>query len=507
MTLHHVLFAVSNVNALLMSREMASLVSSSRDVVFSAGCVVAHSGGLALHLACLPFTIPIRVAATTANVLLGTADMMFAAAGDALIGTTGELMRHISLDSHPSPPSGGESTSSVSPFESFKHNLTNFFPTVVDTAGRITQDIGSNALGILAPFIGFGTEGGEGNTRNPSRSTNTSSGESTAENESFLDRLKLDISKPKILEEPIDPSPVASSDYSKYLLRVDDLNIEASPEPASRCESLVMYIDLSKDFSDDQLTIQSMNKLVDRGLSIVSSLSHAGSMLPVSNDSTADIEWKPELSTSHLLRKKELERQNTLRTQVLAWSGSYKGPKYYGSDYPFFLAQGIVPISPLGLLRMLWDSTRTGEYNKYCLGRSDVVIVQDDILSGGSCGTKVIKSETKVPFTGMSVTMSVCMHARALDGLNGGYVIVSRSLNCGVAGSHVGSSRGVEKGSTSEILIGVNLLLPLPDGNCNLISVSQVSANLVPPFLAKKIGLMGVQDFFNNVRSMSTVTF
>ena len=287
---------MSNVNALLMSREMASLVSSSRDVVFSAGSVVVHSGGVALHLACLPFTIPIRVAATTANVLLGTADMILAAAGDVLIGTTGELIRHISLDSHPSLPSGGESTSSVSPFESFKHNLTNFLPTVVDTAGRITQDIGSNALGILAPFIGFGTEESGGNTRNPSRSTNTSSGECTAENESFLDRLRLDIiSKPsKIPEEPIDPSPVASSDFSKYLLRVDDLNIEDSPEPASRCESLLIYIDLSKDFSDDQLTIQSMNKLVDRGLSIVSSLSHTGSVLPVSNDSTVEIEWKPE---------------------------------------------------------------------------------------------------------------------------------------------------------------------------------------------------------------------
>ena len=499
-------FSVSSADALLRSSEMASLVDSSRDVVFSASDIVVQAGGLVLNAASIPLMVPMKVTAA----LLGTADMLLGVAGDVVLGTTVDLIRCVSGDGHHFSSSGGESTSSGTPLESVAHKVTNFFPFLVDIVGKITNDIGSNAFSMVAPVIGFESDENGKKSINVGQSTNTSSGESTAEQESFLDRLRLDIYKPaKLSEEPVEQSPVTSPEFSKYLLRVGDLHIVDARQPACLRERQVLYIDLSKEFSDETLTQTAMNRLVDRGLSIANTNPHVSLQLPAFNDSNFDIEWKPEGSTARLLRKmaqlSELERQERLETQILIWSGDYQGPKHYGSDSPHFLAQGIVPISPRELLNMLWDSDRTGEYNKFCLGRSDVLIVDDGIASsGGLQGTKVIKSQTKVPFTRMSVSMSVCMHARALRGPNEGFMIVSRSLNCGVAGRHVGASKGVERSNKSEILIGVNLLIPIPGKKdaTRLVSVSQVSASLVPPFLAKKIGFMGVEDFFNNVRSL-----
>ena len=104
-------------------------------------------------------------------------------------------------------------------------------------------------------------------------------------------------------------------------------------------------------------------------------------------------------------------------------------------------------------------------------------------------------SETKVPFTGLSVVMTVLMHARALEDEEG-FIIVSRSLDSGMAGYHAGSNVRVQKGNKNEIILGVKLFRPVPGrpDMTELTSVSQVSSSLVPHFLAKRIGTMGVDD-------------
>ena len=152
---------------------------------------------------------------------------------------------------------------------------------------------------------------------------------------------------------------------------------------------------------------------------------------------------------------------------------------------------------------MLWDSHRTLEYNNFSLGRKDTLIIDDSIINGGDSGAKVIKSDTRVPFAGINITLSALMHAKKLkEGSDEGYVIVSRSLSSGMAGCHIVSSKHTPKNSKNEILLGVNIMRPVPGHPdlCDLMSVSQVSSTMVPQFLAFRIGMMGLEDFFANVR-------
>jgi hypothetical protein len=323
------------------------------------------------------------------------------------------------------------------------------------------------------------------------------------------------------------PSGATESDVSKYLLRVDDVHVMAPPNPAvfpDKENVRAVYIDLGNEFGDETLTKNALSKLLERGLNIATSNSAVDIVLPtppqddesimirpsvaavaVDND---NIEWKPQGQT-----KKDYKRLSQLpqdeffihlRRHVLIWSGKYSGPKYHGSDNPLFMARGVVKGSPHQFASMLWDSSRTTDYNNYCLGRKDVIVLNDEFANGGLQGAKVIKSETKVPFTNMSVFLTVLMHVKALGGNtpDEGFVIFSRSLDTGRAGCHVKMSNKVDRGDKNEIIIGVNIMKPVPNHPelTDLISVSQVNACMVPPFLAFRIGMMGVEDFFKNVR-------
>ena len=350
-------------------------------------------------------------------------------------------------------------------------------------------------------------------------------------NTNFLDRLRLDFSLMEEGEEEssgiVDdststktatsvsvreaPPNVTPSDVSKYLLRVDDVNVMLPPNPASDRELRVVFVDIGAEFDDESLTTEALNQLISRGIDFASS--NAAVEVRFNSQGVApkadfSIEWKPQGQT-----KKELKRLSqlpesavfeSLRHQVLIWSGSFRGRSYHGCDQTIFMARGVVKGSPREFMNLMWDSNRTSEYNNYCLGRKDVRIIHDDILSGGSSGAKVIKSETSIPFTSLSVSLTALMHARAIgDDPDDGFIIFSRSLNVGRAGYHT-SKKHIDdlRGSKNEILVGVNYMRPVP-GNphlTDLISVSQVSASMLPPFLAFRVGMMGVEDFFKNVR-------
>jgi len=163
-------------------------------------------------------------------------------------------------------------------------------------------------------------------------------------------------------------------------------------------------------------------------------------------------------------------------------------------------------MSPRDLLHLLWDNSRTSEYNDYCLGRTDVVVLdgQQVLEAGAHAGTKIIQSETRVPFTGMSVFMNCLMHVREMQAPDQGYVIVSRSLAAGAAGNHARcSNAAATTNNKNEIVWGVNVLRQVPHHPhlTDLTSLSQASSSCVPQFMAYKIGIMGIQDFFHNVRS------
>ena len=482
---------VQHADALMKSKEMAALLSSSRNVALSAG-------GLVVHVACLPVTIPLHVLSSTRD-LVG--------------GVTHHVVKTICFDS-----SAGVSTSSRSPIDGLVDHVIHLVPCLIQAAGRITQGLGGTALQIVAPVLGL--ENGDNNASG-SKSHKTSSGQSSAEYDSFLDRLRIDIpsadipskdvpviqsSKNKRVgdDQPgISQSEASPSDVSKYLLRVDDLHVYLPADPVENGRTRVLYIDLGKEFSDQKLTKQALKRLAKLGVEVVSTNPHVNLSSHISG--SVRVEWKPEGNTARTLRKMKLwseeECSKRMENEILVWSGKYLGANHYGSENPVFLARGTLKMRPRDFLNLLWDSSRTSEYNNYCMGRSDVMVLEDNILKGGSFGAKIIRSETKVPFTGLSVMLTVLMHARALEGEEG-FIIVSRTLDSGMAGYHLGNSSKVEKANKNEILLGVNLIRPAKDNSeyTDLTSMSQVGSSLVPLFLAKRIGMMGIEDFFNNVR-------
>jgi hypothetical protein len=123
--------------------------------------------------------------------------------------------------------------------------------------------------------------------------------------------------------------------------------------------------------------------------------------------------------------------------------------------------------------------------------------------------TKIVRSETKVPFTGLSVKLNTLMHVRRLDD-DGSYIIVSRSLksapksNTGHHDDKHNRHRHRHHDGGSEILIAVNLIRSV-EGKphmTDLTSLSQVRSSLVPPFLVSKMGIMGIENCFNGFRSL-----
>ena len=221
------------------------------------------------------------------------------------------------------------------------------------------------------------------------------------------------------------------------------------------------------------------------------------------------VDWKPEGSTAKLLHKKQKLSTDDwvalMGKEVLVWSGKLRAKDARKADVPVFLSRGMVPISPRGMLQLFWDDSRTRSYNKFSLGRSTSMEMEDDLSpdSKSMRATKVVQSETQVPFTSFSVVMSTLMHTRIVDGC---YVIVSRSLNPGRAGSHTGSPSSSIEESKNELVWGVNVIRHVPGepGMTDLTSVSQVSSSLVVQFLSHKVGIMAVESCYNAMRSCSS---
>jgi hypothetical protein len=393
----------------------------------------------------------------------------------------------------------------------------NVVPCVVNTAGKITVDVGSVAVRTLAPVLGIESgnkQDGSSPQSSPSKAC-TMSGESSAERENLLQRLSLDFQLPSPSKRSPDSafSRATPSDISKNLLRVDDIIVMVSPDPAVANDTRprrAIFVDLGSEFADDGITRDALAQLIQRGLDVTATnaSAHVGIQGYQTNTSIR-IDWKAEGQTGRTLRKLSqldpVEYYRKLHNHVLVWSGKYNGPKYFGSENPLFLARGVVRRSPREFFDMLWDSNRTAEYNNFSLGRSDTLVIDNSICSKGDSGAKIIKSETRVPFAGITVTLSALMHGKKfVQGSKEYYVIVSRSLSSGMAGCHVGSTSRVEKNNKNEILLGVNIMRPVPGHPdlTDLMSVSQVSSSMVPQFLAFRIGMMGLEDFFSNVRKL-----
>lgn len=435
-----------------------------------------HGAGLALHIACLPITGPVHIVGTVADIVVSTCTHVALCS----ISTVNNMLQ----------PSSGEVSASFSPIDALVHHVSNVVPMALNVADGVKNNIGSLLMNLVSPLLGVEQSQG-------SRSS-CSAGESTAEKENtFLDRLRIDDAPSCETEQGMQVN--SSSDFSKSLLRVNDLDV------VTESGEMLFFIDLSPDFSDEELSSKAFEALLLDGWALAS----IGTEKAQTKYAT-DINWKPEGATRKLLKTRDtipLDSWYTLLEQeVLIWSGVFNSGRYRDLDAPLFLSRGIVPGSPRAMFDLLCDSTRTTEYNRFCLGRSDVLVIDEHETSpvGKAKNIKIVKSETRVPLTSLSVVMSTLMYGCELDDDDSveSYIIVSRSLGSGGAGCHSDFSR-VERDSKNEITWGVNLMRAVPGnpGVTDLVNISQVSSSFVPRFLTHRVGIMAVENSFNAMRS------
>jgi hypothetical protein len=189
---------------------------------------------------------------------------------------------------------------------------------------------------------------------------------------------------------------------------------------------------------------------------------------------------------------------------VLVWSASSLTGRGYGSDIPAVRVMGILNMSPRALADWLIDSSRVQEYNKMSLGRSDVLVLHNDLDCHGPFGksvTKVMKSHSRPPLLRKTMQFISLLHASALEEapLVGGYIIVTRAVTPAAEEQHTSDSDLLH----SEILTNVNLMLPVQDdpNRCLMINISHIKSPMVPMMLAKRIGLAAAANFIQDLRN------
>lgn len=224
--------------------------------------------------------------------------------------------------------------------------------------------------------------------------------------------------------------------------------------------------------------------------------------------------WKPEGKTSNHMKQCDLWADAVWRMEgeaklpesfpsqdeVLVWSGGFIHG-HYGSDLPAIRAAGVVDgMSPKALMELLVDSDRTLEYNKLSLGRTDLLVLQDDLNDEGPFGksiTKVMRSESQPPIIRRKLQFTTIMHVKELED-GSGYLLVSRAVT-----QHQPALIDSNM-LRSEILMGVNVLRKI-EGQPNktlMINVNHLKTPMIPLWMGKKIGLSAAPGFFYDLRAI-----
>jgi hypothetical protein len=189
---------------------------------------------------------------------------------------------------------------------------------------------------------------------------------------------------------------------------------------------------------------------------------------------------------------------------VLVWTGKLHG--LHRSDLPAVRAAAAVPASTRDLAELLVDSGRVRRYNPHSQGRVDLHVLQSS-LEGGRYGgvTKIMRSSSKPPLVRKVLEFTTLLHARPI--LNGrGYLIVTRSVSIRHDGAAAASLAPLPLSSSSEILLSVNLLLPMsdradhPGASTIVITVNHIHSPLIPMMLAKRIGVQAAGNFLLDLK-------
>ena len=470
-----------SLNDLVISPEMERFL-------YSSGNLMLTAGGVAVKTAFLPVTLPLHVANQTTRFVVGQCVIPILGVSRLLLqnGEAGESSRVRQSVREDEDNNDREERNGQNPIVKVARGVWGLPGHVFGLANHVKDEVGGIVLRTLAPAL-------HGTIQESCRP-----GESTSETHyggNVLERLRLDYPLPECTEQP--------TKLSEFLLRVDDLLVMDDGK------GLVQYVDLGS------LEHPTVSRALDRYVHLGISLLANHPTVRLSNQAHVaekehEIEWRPESNSPKLLRRLSkldvLGRLEVLQKETLVWSGRFKHDIQAGYDRQsrFYLARGVLNMSPRALLELLWDNGRTADYNKFSSGRTTLAGNDMEFLQGeDKVGTKVILSETRVPLTSIIVKVNCLMHARCLDD-GTGFVIVSRSCSTGPQGIHYNAMGSVAR-PRNEINWGVNILRRVPNRPdlVDLTSHSQVGTAGVPQFLAAKIALMGVEAFFENARKLA----
>ena len=189
--------------------------------------------------------------------------------------------------------------------------------------------------------------------------------------------------------------------------------------------------------------------------------------------------------------------------EVLIWTGNFNHGKY-GSHLPAIRAAGLVNMSAKALMGLMVDSNRVKEYNKFSLGRRDLVTfpVEQAFGQQNSIVTKVMKSQAKPPMVRKIIEFVSILHVQELVDRSG-YLLVTRAVE---QPQHDQANDNLNK---SEILLGVNVIRKVKgheNSKCVMINVNHINSPMIPMMLAKRIGLSSAVNFVNDVRNAAAST-
>jgi hypothetical protein len=297
-----------------------------------------------------------------------------------------------------------------------------------------------------------------------------------------------------------DGSPTSSLQYGEPNIH----HAAVDPPPGMTLDPKERWIALTTDTDGSHAPIApiAMDRLANFGFT--TSLNESMWIADTKTDrilkKTGTSEWMKSTFRPGKIHMDEAQSSLPEVDEVLVWSGSFKHG-LYGSDLPAIRAAGIVNMSAKALMELLVDSARVKEYNKFSLGREDLVTFDGNLDTPGPFGTsitKVMKSETKAPMIRSHLVFVSILHAKELvDG--SGYLIVTRAVH------RPEEEKSMANSIQSEILMGVNLIRKVEgaeDSKCLMINVNHIRSPLVPMMVAKRIGVSSAVGFVNDVRAL-----
>lgn len=186
---------------------------------------------------------------------------------------------------------------------------------------------------------------------------------------------------------------------------------------------------------------------------------------------------------------------------IQVWTGKAR-TKAFASELPFVRTRAVIPLAAEEMADLLLDSQRVKTYNAWSLYRKDCWTAPSN-PDRPRQQTKIVKNRVQPPMGAKPMISITLMHARPWKTKNDtpgktSWLVISRA---------VGGTRymdPVEDGKTgrSDILLGVNLLIPIDDNSCMMTTVNHAYSPVIPSMLAERLGVSGATKFVGDIRRL-----